>query len=198
MAEQNLIKKADLAKAREIDFVYRFEDSIKKLIEMLGITRKIAKQGGTNLKAYKATGTLEDGTVPEGDDIPLSKYQTEAVTFAEITLKKWRKATSAEAIIEKGYDQAHNMTLEKMLKDVQSGIKSSFFTFLATGTGTATGETFQATLAAIWGQLEVKYEDTEFEPVYFMNPLDASEYLGSASITTQTAFGRTFNNVINA
>ena len=189
MAEQNLIKKADLAKAREIDFVYRFEDSIKKLIEMLGITRKIPKQAGTNIKAYKATGTLQDGTVAEGDNIPLSKYQTVPVTFEEITLKKWRKATSAEAIVEKGYDQAHNMTLEKMLKDVQSGIKSSFFTFLAKGTGTATGTTFQSTLAAIWGQLEVKYEDTEFEPVYFMNPLDAADYLGSASITTQTAFG---------
>lgn len=191
-AEANLIKKADLARAREIDFVYRFNDSIKKLVEALGITRKIPKVAGTNLKAYKAVGTLENGIVAEGDIIPLSKYETVPVTFAEITFKKWRKATSAEAIVEKGYDQAVNMTTTQMLKDVQATIKKSFFDFLAQGTGRAMGTTFQMTLAQIWGQLQVKYEDTEFEAVYFMNPLDAADYLSTASITLQTAFGMNY------
>jgi hypothetical protein len=86
-AEKGLIKNADLAKAREVDFVYRFQDGIKKLIEVLGITKKIPKVAGTNLKAYKATGTLLDGIVAEGDIIPLSHYKTVPVTFAEITLK---------------------------------------------------------------------------------------------------------------
>ena len=54
MAETNLIKKEDLARAREIDFAYRFGESIKKLMEALGVTRKIPKQAGTVLKAYKA------------------------------------------------------------------------------------------------------------------------------------------------
>ena len=191
-AEANLIKKADLVRAREIDFVYRFNDSIKKLVEALGITRKIPKVAGTNLKAYKAVGTLEDGIVAEGDIIPLSKYETVPITFAEITFKKWRKATSAEAIVEKGYEQAVNMTTTQMLKDVQATIKKSFFDFLAEGTGRAMGSTFQATLAQIWGQLQVKYEDTEFEAVYFMNPLDAADYLSTASITLQTAFGMNY------
>lgn len=188
-AEANLIKKSDLAKAREIDFVYRFNDGIQKLLEVLGVTRKIAKVAGTNLKAYKATGTLEDGEVAEGDIIPLSKYKTEAVTFAEITFKKWRKATSAEAIVEKGYGQAVNMTTDRMLKDVQQTIKQSFFTFLASGQGEATGDDFQDALAQIWGQLQVKFEDTDFEAVYFMNPLDCADYLGKANISIQTAFG---------
>lgn len=192
MAENNLIKKADLARAREIDFVYRFQDGIKKLIEALGITRKIPKQAGTNLKAYKATGTLLDGVVPEGDVIPLSHYKTVPVNFAEITIKKWRKATSAEAIVEKGYDQAVQMTTDEMLKDVQKGIKKNFFSFLATGTGVASGTTFQDTLAQIWGQLQLLYEDTEMQAVYFMNQLDAASYLGSAPITLQTAFGMTY------
>ena len=34
-AETNLIKKEDLARAREIDFTYRFGESIKKLMEAL-------------------------------------------------------------------------------------------------------------------------------------------------------------------
>ena len=191
-AEENLIKKADLVKAREIEFVTLFGESIKKLVEALGVTRKIPKQAGYTLKAYKATGTLQPGTVAEGDLIPLSKYQTEAVSYAEIVLKKWRKATSAEAIIEKGYDQAVQMTTDRMLKDVQKGIRADFFTFLATGTGTATGATFQAALAQAWGQLQVLFEDDSIEAIYFMNPLDVADYLATAQITTQTAFGMTY------
>ena len=191
-AEENLIKKADLVRAREIEFVTLFGDSIKKLVEALGVTRKIPKQAGYTLKTYKATGTLQDGTVAEGDLIPLSKYQTQAVSYAEIVLKKWRKATSAEAIIEKGYDQAVQMTTDRMLKDVQKGIRTDFFTFLATGTGSATGATFQAALAQAWGKLQVLFEDDSIEAVYFMNPLDVADYLATAQITTQTAFGMTY------
>ena len=120
-AETNLIKKNDLARVREIEFTEMFGYSIKKLMEALGVTRKIAKQAGTVLKSYKATGTLESGVVAEGDTIPLSHYKTEAVNYKEITLKKWRKATSAEAITDRGYDQAVEMTTDEMLKDVQKG-----------------------------------------------------------------------------
>ena len=191
-AEENLIKSKDLARVREIDFVYRFNDSIKKLIEALGVTRKIPKVSGTNLKAYKATGELESGDVAEGETIPLSHYKTEPVTFAEMAIKKWRKSTSVEAISEKGRDQAIMMTNDALLKDVQKGIKKSFFDFLKTGTGTAEGTTFQDTLAQCWGQLQVLFEDTEIESVYFINPLDAADYLGSANISLQQAFGMTY------
>lgn len=191
-AENNLITKSDLARVREVEFVEMFGYSIKKLMEALGVTRKVAKQAGTTLKTYKATGTLESGEVSEGDTIPLSRYKTEAVTWAEITLKKWRKATSAEAIIERGYEQAVDMTTEEMLRDVQRGIRKDFFDFLATGTGTATGETFQAALAQAWGQLQVLFEDDEIGAVYFMNPLDVADYLATANITLQTAFGMNY------
>jgi hypothetical protein len=191
-AENNLIKSADLVKAREIEFTYTFGESIKKLMEALGVTRKIAKQAGTTLKAYKATGTLEDGNVAEGDLIPLSKYVTEPVAFEEIKIKKWRKATSAEAIVEKGYAQAVTMTTDAMLKDVQKGVRKTFFDFLATGTGVASGATFQATLAQAWGQLQVLFEDDEIGAVYFMNPLDVADYLATANISLQTAFGMTY------
>ncbi len=192
MAEENLIKSEDLVRIREVEFTFMFSESIKKLVEALGVTRKIQKQAGTVLKAYKATGTLQDGSVPEGDLIPLSQYKTEAINFVEIKFKKWRKATSAEAITEKGYDQAVTMTTDRMIKDVQKGIRKTFFDFLSTGTGIANGATFQATLAQAWGQLQVLFEDDEIEAVYFMNPLDVADYLASANITLQTAFGMTY------
>ncbi|MCC3388164.1 hypothetical protein [Enterocloster citroniae] len=191
-AEVNLIKKSDLAKVREVEFTNMFGYSLKKLTEALGVTRKISKQAGTVLKSYKAAGTLENGEVAEGDTIPLSKYKTEPVTYKEITLHKWRKATSAEAIIDRGYEQAVDMTTDEMLRDVQKGIRKDFFDFLATGTGTATGASFQATLAQAWGQLQVLFEDDEIQSVYFLNPLDIADYLASANITLQTAFGMTY------
>ena len=190
--DPKLIKKTDLARVREIDFTLMFTESLRKLTEALGVTRKVAKQAGTVLKSYKATGTLEEGKIAEGETIPLSKYTTEAVNYGEITLKKWRKATSAEAIIERGYDQAVGMTTERMLKDVQKGIRKDFFTFLATGTGTATGAGLQAALAQTWGKLQTLFEDDDIQAVHFINPLDIADYLATATITTQTAFGMTY------
>lgn len=189
MAETNLIKNADLARVREQEFVYMFNGSLKKLLEALSVTRKIPKQAGYALKAYKAVGTLQDGNVGEGEVIPLSKYETEPVDFGEIVLKKWRKATSAEAIVDKGYDQAVTMTTDKMLSDVQRQVRSDFFAFLATGTTPASGDTFQAALANAWGNLQVLFEDDTVNSVYFMNPMDVADYLATADITMQNAFG---------
>lgn len=191
-ADANLIKKADLARVREVDFTLQFTESLKKLIEALGVTRKQAKQAGTILKTYKATGTLESGAVAEGDTIPLSKYQVEAVDYKEITLAKYRKATSAEAIVDRGYDQAVGMTTDRMLKDAQKVVRTNLFTSLADGNGRAHGTTLQAALAAGWGQLQILFEDNEVDTVYFVNPLDIASYLGTASISTQTAFGMTY------
>lgn len=191
-AEQNLIKSEDLVRAREVEFTFLFNESIKKLMEALGITRMIPKQAGMVLKAYKARGVLEDGNVKEGEVIPLSKYDTYPIVFDEIKLKKWRKATSAEAIIEKGYNQAVVETTDEMLKDIQKGIRRDFFSFLEKGTGRANGTNFQSTLAKAWGQLEVLFEDDDIEAVYFMNPLDVADYLATANITLQNAFGMTY------
>lgn len=192
MAETNLIKNADLVRAREIYFANQFSESIKKLAEVLGVTRKIAKQAGTILKAYKATGMLESGVVAEGETIPLSKYKTVSEPIGEITLLKWRKATTAEAIIDKGYNQAVSDTTERMVKDIQKGIRKDLFDFLATGTATVTGANLQATLAQSWGKLQTLFEDDAVNTVYFVHPEDIADYLASANITTQTAFGMNY------
>lgn len=191
-AETNTIMQADLARVRSIDFNYQFTGSIKKLIEALGVTRKIAVQEGASLKAFKVTGTLQSGVVAEGDLIPLSKYETEEIPVGEVKLNKWRKGTTAEAILKGGYDQAVGATTDAMVKDIQKTVRNNFFTFLATGTGTASGAGLQAALADGWGKLQVLWEDDAIETVYFLNPLDVSEYLGTAQVTMQTSFGMTY------
>ena len=191
-AEANLSKSANFARVREREFVEIFNGDIRKLVEALGVTRKIQKESGSVLKVMKVTGTLETGSVPEGEVIPLSEYATTWEPIGEITLKKWRKSTSIEAINDKGYDQAVTRTTGKMLKQIQRAIRSDFFTFLATGTRTATGDGFQDTLANAWGQLQVIFEDTDAQPVFFMNPLDVAAYLGSTSANLATLFGMTY------
>lgn len=190
--DANTIKAADLAKVKDVDFAAQFGNGVTVLMEMLGTTRKIEKKGGEVLKALKVTGTLESGSVAEGEVIPLSKYSTTYEPIGEAELKMWRKVTTAKAIANKGYDQAVNETTGKMLKDVQKGVRSSFTGFLATGTTAATGANLQATIAQAWGQLKVLFEDTAVETVYFINPLDVADYLGNAQISTQTAFGLSY------
>ena len=195
-AETNLVKAANMAKVREVDFVNLFtHGSLAKLIEVLGVTRKIPMMEGTTMYVYSTTGTLASGAVPEGEIIPLSQYATTKTAVGEITLKKWRKAVSAEAIKKSGYDAAVNETDAALLRDVQKGIRTDFFTLLngtITGATTASGVGLQAALAAAWGQLQVKFEDDAAEAVYFVNPVDMAAYLGTADITMQTAFGMNY------
>lgn len=192
MAENNTIMQADLARVRVADFNLQFTGNLQKLTEALGVTRKIAVQEGAALKMLKVTGTLESGNVAEGEIIPLSKYETEEVAVGEVKLNKWRKGTTAEAILKGGYDQAVGATTDKMVKDIQKGIRGDLFTFMATGTGSASGATLQAALANGWGKLAVLFEDDAVETVYFLNPMDVADYLGTAQVEMQTLFGMNY------
>lgn len=195
-AETNLVKATHMAKAREIDFVNQFaHTSLAKLIEMLGVTRKIPMMEGTTMYVYTTSGTLQSGAVPEGEIIPLSQYATTKSPVGEITLGKWRKAVSAEAIKKSGYEAAARDTDAALLRDVQKGIRTSFLGFLngtIAGAGTATGVGLQAALANAWGKLQIAFEDDAAEAVYFLNPNDLATYLGGAQITLQTAFGMNY------
>ena len=191
-AEARLVKATNLKRAREIDFLKKFgQDGVGKLMEALGATRKIPMAEGTTLYLYEMTGELQNGAVPEGEIIPLSQIAQTKTPIGNITLKKWRKATSAEAIMKSGYNTAVMQTDAKVLQLVQKGIRSDFFTFLGNinNTTSVTGTGLQAVLAASWGQLQVLFEDDTIEPVHFVNPLDIADYLKTASITLQNAFG---------
>lgn len=195
-AETNVIKAQQMSKVREVDFVLQFTHNfLPKLIEALGVTRKVPAEEGTTLYYYTTTGTLQSGVVPEGEIIPLSQYQRNKVPFGEISLKKWRKGTTAEAIQKSGYTEAVTETDAEMVSDIQKGIRTDLFSFLngtITGSTPVTGANLQAVLAQTWGQLQVLFEDDSIAPVHFVNPLDIADYLATANVTTQTAFGMTY------
>lgn len=188
--ETNVIDKSKVARVRELDFATLFGENINSLITMLGVTRKIPVTAGAVLKKLAVTGTLNDTTVGEGEIIPLSQYQTTWTAVGEITLNKYRKATTGEAILKGGFDQAVNETDKKMVLDIQKAVRAGLIASLDDeGATEVTGDTLQATLAKAWGQLQVKFEDDAVQAVFFVNPLDVADYLATAQITVQTDFG---------
>ena len=68
-------------RAREIDFVTSFGKNLQALLDILGITRMIRKENGSELKNKTVKGTLKSGEVGEGEEIPMSKYTVEEQTF---------------------------------------------------------------------------------------------------------------------
>lgn len=190
MAEVNLQVQGDFSKAQSIDFVDRFGSNLSKLVEALGVTRRMPVSNGMTLKTYTSSVTMAaDDSVGEGEVIPLSKVQTVEGPSIELAFKKYRKAASAEAIQKHGFDQAIVETDEKLLREIQKGVRSDFFNFLGTGTGTASAENLQGAFAQAWGQVQVKFEDDAAQTVAFVNPLDIADYLAKAEVSVQTAFG---------
>lgn len=192
-AKANLTMSADVkVAAREIDFVTRFARNWDHLREILGIMRPIRKQPGAVLKSKTAKVTLQSGNVNEGEEIPYSKAEVTETTYAEMTIEKYAKAVSIEAIKDHGYDAAVAMTDEAFLFELQSNVTGRFYTYLNTGTLTGSYGTFQMALAMAKGSVENKFKQMHRKAtavVGFANILDVYEYIGAANITVQNQFG---------
>lgn len=192
-AKANLIMTNDIqVTAREIDFVTRFERNWEHLREILGIMRPIKKQPGAVLKSKYAEGTLQSGKVAEGEEIPYSKFTVKEKSYAEMTIEKYAKAVSIEAIKDHGYENAVQMTDDEFLFQLQTDVTSRFYDYLKTGTLTSTETTFQMALAMAKGRVENKFKQMHRNVtgvVGFVNILDVYEYLGAAEITIQNQFG---------
>lgn len=192
-AKANLIMTNDIqVRAREIDFVTRFERNWQHLRDILGIMRPIKKQPGAVLKSKYAEGTLQSGLVGEGEEIPYSKFTVKEKTYAEMTIEKYAKAVSIEAIKDHGYENAVQMTDDEFLFQLQTDVTSRFYDYLKTGTLTSTETTFQMALAMAKGRVENKFKQMHRNVtgvVGFVNILDVYEYLGAAEISIQNQFG---------
>jgi hypothetical protein len=192
-AKANLIMTNDIqVTAREIDFVTRFERNWQHLRDILGIMRPIKKQPGAVLKSKYAEGTLQSGLVGEGEEIPYSKFTVKEKNYAEMTIKKYAKAVSIEAIKDHGYENAVQMTDDEFLFQLQTDVTGRFYDYLKTGTLTSTETTFQMALAMAKGRVENKFKQMHRNVtgvVGFVNILDVYEYLGAAEITIQNQFG---------
>lgn len=178
--------------AREIDFITRFNRTWQALIEIMGIMRPIRKQPGSKLVASKATIELQDGNIPEGDEVPLSKATVTPVAYEDIELEKFRKAVTAEAVNKFGAAIAVRKTDDAFLVELQNKVLDRFYTFAQTGTLTGTYDTFQMAVSMAVTRVKDKFKKMRLNYgniVVFVNTIDVGKYQGAAEISIQTQEG---------
>ena len=189
----NTILTTDIdVKARELDFVTRFNFNWASLREILNIMRPIKKAPGTTLKSYRASMTLEDGNVPEGAVIPYSKATVEEVAHEDLALRKYAKAVTIEDVNKYGAAIAVQKTDEAFINELQTTVLDEFYDFVQTGSLTSTEATFQMAVAMAIGNVVDKFKKMRKDAssiVVFVNTLDAYRYLGAAELSVQNAFG---------
>lgn len=180
----------DVAPEISFDISAQLSEGYRKLAEILGVSRMDAVPEGSAIKVYKSAvkGTI-GAQVGEGDVINLTEVERVATPYT-MGLKKYRKLVTAEAIQKSGREVAIYDTDRALISAIRKEVKADFFSFIATGTGTATaGTNLQTQLANNWAGLQTYFEDEDVEPVHFVNPADVATYLGTAQITMQSDFG---------
>lgn len=178
------------AHAQEINAVTKFESDLHNLLTLLGKEDVNVMAPGTALKIYKTSGTLSNTAVAEAAAIPNSEITVGNATIVELTFGKYRNLVGIESIAKKGYEVAVGGSTSAMVKQAQAKARTSIVTGMdITGVTTATATGFQAKIAKAAGKVATKFEDEAYTPIFFVNPEDAFDYLGSANITVQTAFG---------
>lgn len=178
--------------ARELDFVSRFTANVDALREIMGIMRPIRKAPGTRLRSFKASVDLQDGNVPEGDEVPLSQATVEEVAHKDITLKKHRKRVTAEAVEKYGAAIAVQKTDDALLNELQGEILDDFYAFALTGTLKDSFDTFQMAVSMAVAMAKDKFKKMHLnygKIVVFVNTLDVGRYQGTAAITVQNKAG---------
>ena len=181
--------------AREVDFVTRFGDNWDALREIMGIMRPIRKAPGTKLVAYTSSIALESGNVGAGKVIPYSKTTIVEAAKSDVSIEKYAKAVPIEDVSKYGAEIAIEKSDDAFLTQLQNVVLGKFYTFLNTGSLTGSGSTWQDALAKAQGLVLNKFASIQkdvTQVVGFANILDAYDYLGSANITVQTAFGLTY------
>ncbi|MBQ3330809.1 MAG: hypothetical protein IJG87_06485 [Ruminococcus sp.] len=180
---------------REIDFVSRFTKNWQALRDILGIMRPIRKAPGSKLISYTASVALESGNVGPGKVIPYSKATVTQAAMSDLSIEKYAKAVPIEDVAKYGAAIAIEKTDDAFLNELQSNVLSRFYAFLNTGALTNNQTTFQMALAVAKGLVIDKFQKmrkTITQVVGFCNVLDFHDYLGAASITTQTEYGLTY------
>lgn len=183
-------------KAREIDFVTRFDKNWDALRTILGIFKPIRKEPGTSLVTYEAQmndETLRGGaSVGEGEAIPFTQFKVVESKREDIAVEKYAKSLSLESVSKWGATVAIEKTDDAFMVELQNKVLKDFYTFLKTGTLKGTQKKWQKALAIAKGAVLNKFAGMNrnvTEVVGFANVMDFYDWLGDKEITVQTMFG---------
>lgn len=179
--------------AREVDFATRFANNWQAIQEILGIMNPIKKTPGTKLVSYESHSEngLEDSPA-EGVDITPTTFTVTPKSYSDITVEKYSKAVTVEAVAKYGAAIAVEKTDTAFLNELQANVLDRFYAFIQTGTLTGEETTFQMAVSMAIGKVVDKFKRMRkgiSGTVVFVNTLDAYRYLGAASLTIQNAFG---------
>lgn len=195
-AQEGVMTTEDIeAQAREIDFVTSFTRNLQQLLDVLGISRPIEKANGTMLYRNKVSGTLKDGNVEEGGEVPFSKFEVESEPIGPINIRKYAKAVTIESISQYGYDRAVTLADEEFRLQLQNLVIGDFYNFMLGGTLNSTESTFQKAMSMAAGRVRDKFQKMGRQITgiaEFVNTLDLYDYLGATNISVQTAFGMSY------
>lgn len=187
---------ADVLKSLDVEAARNFDSEYNQLSDLLSFFPVETVAAGTALKSYTITGKLDTTEYTEGDEVPVSKYTVSPVSIDEIVPKPYRARTTLAAVQKAGIEGAVLRTDSKMLADIRTKIVTDFIGELANGTTEATGTTVQAALANADAALADALESASYVnsgvTIHLLNRQDAYKYLGTAQVTTQTAFGLTY------
>lgn len=194
MAQENAITAADTCAALDVEFIENFEHDYTSLSEAMGLYDIEVLAAGTALYQYKVSGTLSATVPAEGEEAPLSKYKAEKVSIGEMTPKRYRKQSTAEAILKGGLENAVLKTDKKMRIHLWDLVLDEFYAFLAKGTGKVSGtvDTLQKALVKADSALVTaahKNHDSVGAIVHYVNNEDVADYLGEKDVVTQTDYG---------
>lgn len=183
-------------KAREIDFVTRFDNNWDALRTILGIFKPIRKEPGTSLVTYEAQmkdEALQGGAnVGEGEAIPFTQFKVVESKREDIVVEKYAKSLSLESVSKWGATVAIEKTDDAFMVELQNKVLKDFYTFLKTGTLKGTQKKWQKALAIAKGAVLNKFAGMNrnvTEVVGFANVMDFYDWLGDKEITVQTMFG---------
>lgn len=173
---------ADLGKATSIDFVEKFAKNINELLKILGVYRKYPLSADCVLRRYKWTTVMADGNVGEGEEIPLSTVKREELPLEQLKWSKHRRKVTAESIARHGQQIAIIDSNNQIRRELQSDFNKNLVGYLGESPQKLKANSLQKALASISGKLQMIEEFDGANFVYFINPEDATDYLGDTAV----------------
>lgn len=197
MEKTNITTTGDISVTpRAIDFVTKFGESWKALLDIIGVSNMVKKEAGTNLYVRTGAVTLEDSP-EEGEEITLSQATVSEKSIGSIKIEKYTKEVTIESIAKFGKDNAIDKTDKAFANALRSKVMNGFYNYIATAEDATTGyaDNLQGALAKALGSTINTFTGNNLSAsgyVGWCNVEDFYDYLGSANITVQNQFGYSY------
>jgi len=183
---------AGISVVADYDFVGKFERNLDKLRELFSASDWRRLVPGQTIRSHAIAGTFQAAQTTPGAAVTPSSY-ADTGTLQPLTFNRWSVLTPVEDVMQYGRDEAILRNDDALLKDIQKSTVAGIMTSISAGaTGSALGENFQQAAAAAWAELGTACDNERCTPVFFANYKTASDYLATANVTVQTAFGLTY------